>query len=247
MALKTVRATWWRWPLAIVAAVVALGLILVGTVHPAGHAAQGQKWPTGVPFAGWLPADFDGCTVTVVSEFMAITQKFCANGNATLALDIAELSTLTHSRVVKEFRSHPTLDVKAIFLRERTGLTVTPMRDRVEPRDAFYGWGYGVDRSNTSTEHLTRAEFHHAGSCAPHLPAEQGEMCWETTEENTVCVGDLGGPVTQNGAIVAMMTAIEDDVFRTDCSTVTGVQAITIRQMQPWLDEMIDEANPFPG
>jgi hypothetical protein len=238
--------TRWRWPLAFVAAAVVLALIGVWTaVRPVSHAVQGQRSATGMPFAGWLQSGTNWCSVTIVSEFMAITAEHCRVTGAALRLGVSTLSTAGHVYPVKEFRSHPTLDVQAIFLRDRSGLTVTQMQERVD-QGVFFAWGFGRDVSNNRTRHLTRAEFSRSQLCPQELPADGGSMCWDTTRRNSVCTGDSGGPVTQNGAIIAMMTSVVHSDGPRDCSTVAMVQAITIQQMQPWLSQMIDDANPIP-
>jgi hypothetical protein len=53
---------------------------------------------------------------------------------------------------------HRDLDVEALFLRDRTGLTVSALRASVA-RDRFSAWGYGQDWSNNPTNYLTRSDF----------------------------------------------------------------------------------------
>lgn len=245
VTFKKVRATWWRWPLAIVAALVALALIVVGSPQPVSQAAQGQRWLTGVHWAGFMKTNTGECTVTVVSDLMVISPAHCGSVNPRLQLNLSALSTPGREHAVKEIWRHPTLDVQAIFLRDRTKLAVTPLRGEVY-RDWFYVWGYGLDWSNNPTGHLTRADFNLPQVCPPSLPENKGDFCWETTAQNSVCTGDSGAPITQNGAIIGMQTGVQADAGELDCNTVSLGQALPVEQMQPWLDNMIKEADPFP-
>ena len=249
---KRTRMTRRRLPV-VVGLVLALASVMVGPVQSA-QAAQGQRWDKGVPWAGVLQTNTGTCSVTVVSEFLAITAKHCGSVNPRIKLGVASASASGNEYAVKEIIANRDMDVQAIILRDRSGLTVTPLSTEVA-RDWFYGWGYGRDWSNRVTAHLTRADFDLPLQCTtsstggpPGLDpraAEQGELCWQTTAEDSVCSGDSGGPVTQNGKIIAMMTRVfvnKPD----DCSTVYLGQALTVKQMQPWLDQMIQDANPFP-
>lgn len=234
--------------LAITASVLALTGISIGIApRPSSQAAQGQKWLTGVHYAGVLTTNSGQCTVTVITEFLAITAKHCGTVNPVLKLNISAVSTPGNEHAVKSIVVHRDLDVEAIILRDRTGLPLAPVGGSVT-QGVFYTWGYGQDRSNNLTNHLTRAEFSQPLTCADELNGPQGSLCWQTTATNSVCNGDSGGPVTQNGVIIGMMTtAIRlDDPAVKDCSTISVGQALTVQEMQPWLDQMILDADPFP-
>ena len=184
------------------------------------------------------------CSVTVVSEYLAITAKHCGRVNPELKLNVSSAYESGHDHAVKEILVNRDLDVQALVLRERTGLAVTPLREAVD-RDWFYVWGYGYDWSNVARWRLTRADFNLPEVCPPSAPAEDGKLCWQTTAKNSVCKGDSGGPVTQNGAIIGMYTS-SDKRDGSDCGTVIRGYALTVQEMQPWLNQMIEYANPFP-
>lgn len=236
--------------LAIIGSLLALSWIAIGLApSPSSQAAQGQKWLTSVPYAGVLKTKTGQCSVTVVSEFLAITAKHCGRVDPKLKLDVSAASAPGRDHTVKSISVNRDLDVEALFLRDRTGLSVTPL-SRSVARDWFYAWGYGADWSNKLTNHLTRADFNLPQLCPDRLMADRGRLCWQTTAKNSVCSGDSGGPVTQHGHIIAMITGGDATDTRpngtADCSTVFLGQALPVEQMQPWLDEMIKEANPFP-
>jgi hypothetical protein len=247
---KSLKGRRLRGTLAAIGSVLTLTCVTMALApQPAGQAAQGQKWLTGVPYAGVLTTNRDQCSVTVVSEFLAITSEHCGTENPVLKLNMSALSTPGHEHAVKSFTAHPSLDVQAIFLRDRSGLTVTPLRASVA-RDWFYTWGYGLDWSNKRLDHLTRSDFSLPQLCPSLTNANQGTLCWQTTATNSLCSGDSGAPVTQNGAIIAMTTTVivtsKPPDGSVDCSAVFLGQALTVQEMQPWLDQMILDANPFP-
>jgi len=233
---------------AMAGAVLALTLLTTGLApRSESQAAQGQKWLLGVPWAGIIHTNSGTCSVTVVSEFLAITAKHCGTVNPVLKLDISAASTPGHTYDVKEIVPNRDLDVEAIYLRDRTGLSVTPLGDTVA-RDWFYAWGYGSDWSGNVDYHLTRADFNLPQTCLLN-PQENGDLCWQTDAKNSVCAGDSGGPITQNNAIVGMLTTVLSTTSSEqplDCSTIVSSQALTVKQMQPWLNQMIADANPFP-
>jgi Trypsin len=237
-------------PVAVGGALLALVLVVVGLPKPASEAAQGQPWHSGVPWAGVLRTSSGWCSVTVVSEFLAITAKHCGTAIQWLKLDVASAKEPGHDYRVKEVIPNPDLDVEAIVLRDRSGLTVTPLRATVE-RTWFYAWGYGADRSNEDQEHLTRADFNQLQPCPANAAPGMGSLCWPTEANNSVCSGDTGGPLIQNGAIIGMqVTAFATSPLPgggPDCSTVETGRALTVQDMQPWLNQMIDNANPLPG
>lgn len=75
---------------AVVGSLLALVLIMLGGAsQPASQAAQGQKWLLGVPWAGVVTTNLGVCSVTVVSEFLAITAKHCGSEISQLVLDTA--------------------------------------------------------------------------------------------------------------------------------------------------------------
>jgi hypothetical protein len=235
---------------AIVGSLLALALImLAGAPHPASRAAQGQKWLLGVPWAGTVGTEGGWCSVTVVSEFLAITAKHCGSGISQVVLDTAALPTNKSPIGVKEVVQNRDLDVEALVLRDRSGLSVTPLAASVA-RDWFYVWGYGRDWSNNSTNHLTRADFNLPQQCPSHSFSDGGSLCWQTDAKNSVCTGDSGGPITQNGAIIGMFTAFNWTSTRpgeqVNCSATNLGQGLTVQEMQPWLDQMISYASPFP-
>jgi V8-like Glu-specific endopeptidase len=208
-----------------------------------------RKWLKGGQYAGVLVTATGECSVTVVSEFLAITAKHCGRVNPRLKLDVSAASTSGHGHVVKSITVHRDLDVEALFLRDRTGLTVSALRASVA-RDQFSTWGYGQDWSNNPTNYLTRSDFSLPQLCPSSANATQGQLCWQTSATNSVCYGDSGGPVTQNGAIIGMVTnaagtsTLPDG--NPDCSTIELGQALPVQELQPWLDQMIQDANPFP-
>ncbi|MBV9025148.1 MAG: trypsin-like serine protease [Streptomycetaceae bacterium] len=233
-----------QWTLLTVTSVLAALATLVFGLQQTSQAAQGQRWQGGVPWAGVLKTNMGLCSVTVISEFLAITAKHCGTVNPQLKLNVPSWSTKGHYYTVKKIEVNRNLDVEALFLRNRTGLSVTPHRELVA-RDWFYAWGYGLDWSNHVTNHLTRADFNFPMRCSDTLiAAGKGSLCWETTAKDSVCIGDSGGPITQHGEIIAMMT---NGDYRNDCSTVSAGGALTVREMQPWLDQMINDSNPFPS
>jgi V8-like Glu-specific endopeptidase len=222
-------------------------LIIAGAQQSVSHAATGDQWPNGEPFTGYLQTDGfgGGCTVTVVSQFLAITAKHCSPVNAELKLNLATVTEPGHVYAVTGYSSNPDLDVQAIFLRDRSGLDVTPLTAALTPDPAFL-WGYGMDTSDNFTGHLTRASFHAPLLCDNNdsrLSASSGELCWQPSSQGSVCFGDSGGPVMQNGKIIGMMTTIVWPTGSTDCGKTMMVQAISVRQMQAWLIEMIDKSN----
>jgi Trypsin len=222
-----------------------LTAVLVALLGPlsTSQAAQGQKWQQGVPWAGIMKTNKGKCSVTVVSEFLAIAAKHCGAVNPQLKLDVASWATRGHNYNVKKIVANRNLDVEAIFLRNRTGLSTIPLRDSVA-RDWFYAWGYGKNWSNVKTEYLTRAEFSLPQLCLSDLRAAWGSLCWQTDAKNSVCRGDSGGPITQDGAIVGMI--VGGRMAKGNCSTVNLGFALTVNDMQPWLNQMIADANPFP-
>jgi Trypsin len=235
---------WRRRGLAAAGALLALVLVLVGLPKPASQAAQGQLWPKGVPWAGSLQTDTERCSATVVSEFLVITAKHCGMGNPRLKLDVASRTEPGHDQAVKEIVPNPDLDVEAIILFDRTGLSETPLRETVDGA-GFSGWGYGRDRSNVVQGHLTRADFTLPEQCDVTVWKETdgGDLCWQTDATNSMCLGDSGGPIIQHSAIIGIFTEVH--MMRRDCGMATGGRALTVQQMQPWLDQMIKEANPL--
>jgi hypothetical protein len=249
-AWRKFRGTRCRKLLAVIGSVLALAWIVTGLApQQSSQAAQGQKWLLGVPYAGALNTNTGACSVTVISEYLAITAAHCGTVNPVLKLNISGITTPGHNYAVKSIVKNRDLDVEALILKDRTGLTVTPLSTSVD-RNVFYAWGYGRDWSNNPNNHLTRAEFSFPQLCPGDVPASGGSLCWQTNATNSVCTGDSGGPVTQNGAIIGMVTGSlfgnRSPDGKVDCSTVVLGQALTIKDMQPWLDQMIQDANPFP-
>ena len=244
----------WRWRglAAVAAALLALPLAMVGFPAPASQAAQGQQWQTGVPWAGVLQTDQSGgqrvCSVTVVEEWLAITAKHCGAVNPKLKLNVPSRSTPGHDYAVRRIVPNRDLDVQAIYLKDRTGLAVTPLRASVDP-GWFYGWGYGTDLSSNDPERLARADFDVHQECPADTTAGgRGDLCWPTTATASVCSGDSGGPVIQNGAIIGMITTgFNRPPGSTGCGSVFAAAALTVKAMQPWLDQMINDANPWLG
>lgn len=232
----------WRRPAAVAGALLALTLVMVGLPRQASQAVQGQQRLQGVPWAGALKTDSGMCSVTVVDEWLAITAKHCGSANPSLKLNVSSVSIPGRGYAIKTIMPHPDLDVQAIFLRNHTGLPVTPLRESVR-RDPFYAWGYGEDRSGAGGGQLARAEF--------NVPQEEcqadsrANVCWAATATNCICNGDSGGPVTENGAIIGMLiTGFTRTMAPTsDCGKVYEIGALTIQSMQPWLGEMIQDAN----
>jgi hypothetical protein len=164
-------------PAAVGGALLALVLVVVGLPKPASQAAQGQLWLSGVPYAGVLETDTARCSATVVSEFLAITAKSCGTVNPRVKLDVASAKEPGHDYRVKEIILNRDLDVEAIVLRDRSGLTVTPLRAAVESA-WFYVWGYGLDWSNNDQEHLTRADFNQPEPCPENaIPGRGSTAC----------------------------------------------------------------------
>jgi hypothetical protein len=231
-------------PFAMLGAVLAVGLVVMGLAPlPRSHAATGEKQTDGVAFAGFLRVNNNGvCTVTVVSHWLAITAKHCGTVNPFLKLDVASGFTPGHDYAIKKIVQNPQLDVEAIFLTESTDLPVSLVSSDIAYL-AFNVWGYGSDVSNTSDLQLRDAHFGVTKTCSGTSDSgASGELCWPTDAQNSVCFGDSGGPVTVDGVIIGMVTG--GDSSSQDCGTVIAGRALTVRQMQPWLDEMAREAEP---
>jgi hypothetical protein len=236
--------------MAVIGSVLALTWIVTGLApQQSSQAAQGARWPYGVSYAGVLKTNSGQCSATVISEYLAITAAHCGSVNPQLKLQVAVATTPGHDYAVKSIVKNRDLDVEALILKERTGLPV-PTLETTVARNVFYLWGYGQDWSGNPTNQLTQAEFSLPQLCPTDASADGGSLCWQTNATNSSCIGDSGGPITQDGAIIGMETT----VFATDqnpdgkpnCSTVYLAQALTIKDMQPWLDQMIQDANPFP-
>ncbi len=170
-----------------------------------------------------------------------ITAKHCGYVSPKLKLGVLSADEPRHDYAVNTIYENPTLDVEALFLRQRSGLSVLPLRETVD-HNWFYAWGYGQDWSGNPTRHLTRADFNAPEQCpANYNPAVDGALCWQTTARNSICYGDSGGPVTQNHAIIGVVVRVIMTTLG-DCRTTFRVQALGIRQMQPWLNQMIKDA-----
>ena len=248
-----VRGAGWRKLLTVAGLVAGLVLAVVGFApRPVSQAAQGLEYPIDEPFTGVLWTSDKECSVTVVSEWLVLTAKHCGTSLPRLRINVASALDSSGNREVGQIVQHPSLDIEAIYLKQATGLVVTPLGTSIT-QDPFNAWGYGLDRSNRETQFLTRAEFYSPRPCPtdgpdPLLLASGGDLCWETTELNSVCTGDSGGPVTQNGKIIGVLTAgLRDDPSAAfDCADVVIAQAVSVAQMQPWLDKVIADAKPFP-
>jgi Trypsin len=245
--------------LAVAVPLFGLALVVMALVPTAAsRAAQGEPWPEGQPFAGamWTEASSANplmCSVTVISNWLAITAKHCGMNDIRLELDVVSASDPGVSPGVKQVVQNKDLDVEALFLKENTGLPVAPLGDMVG-QGGFTAWGYGSNRSNQATRHLTRAGFEVPQLCpvsggTPDLLASAGELCWQMTAQSSVCVGDSGGPIIQGQQIVAMVTTVlrNSPAAPVDCGDVKLGQALTVRQMQPWLNDMLKQASGAPG
>jgi hypothetical protein len=230
--------------LAVTASLLTAVLAAVLGPLPTSQAAQGQEWNEGVSWAGIMKTSKGQCSVTVVSEVLAIAAKHCGTVHPRLKLDVASWETRGHYYYVKKIEVNRNLDVEAIFLRNRTGFSTIPLRDSVA-QDWFYAWGYGRNWSDVNTQHLTRADFSLPQLCPSGLSVARGSLCWQTDAKNSVCFADSGGPITQHGAIIGMITGGRLSNRRTCSTTVLGF-ALTVHDMQPWLNQMIADANPFP-
>src|SRR5690348_12454958 len=110
------RGSRWRQLTVLVATALVVALAVVGLPKPASQAAQGQLWLAGVPWTGVLQTNSGLCSVTVVSEFLAITAKHCGTVNPTLKLDVSSIKEPGHEYRVKEILVNRDMDVEAIVL-----------------------------------------------------------------------------------------------------------------------------------
>lgn len=240
------------------AVVVVLAIAAAGGPVASSPAATGTRVGSGVHWAGVMiarsssnPGAITGCTVTVVSQYVAITAAHCGTYKAHLKVNTARQDA-SHGDVVTiaQIVRHPTLDVQALLFSRATGLPVIE-RSTAMHSGSFSVWGYGYNAQNVLNPELTRADFPEMSLCGQTPPVQMGDLCWRMSDPatNGACGGDSGAPVTQDGRLIAMMTGGAGPKLpdgRSDCSKPGVVRAVSILSIQSWLDEMLLLGDPLP-
>lgn len=242
-----------RPSVALLAAVLLVGL----SAFPAGRstAATGVRVGHGEPWVGmlvarpaWASSGVAACTVVAVSQYVALSAAHCGYSNVHVKLDASRFESAGQVVRVTKGIQHPTLDVEALFLARPTGLPVLERTSSIH-QGTFSVWGYGMDSRNLLNLELTRADFEGMARCGEENI--DTDVCWNLSDStvNGICNGDSGGPITQDGRLIGILSGgagpnLPDG--RHDCSRVVRAYAVSIAAISAWVDQMVALGNPLP-